>query len=580
MTGPDEPSSASARAPWTAPAAVGGLAAVAVWGAWAVDLLGVAAFAFALGDVALVRMSVVQAARAEAAARAARREAEERRRAEAERERVEAELRQTALFEHATRALGVGLALIDERGEVIRTSPTLDRLVSPFGDAATWWRRGRVAAPERAACATCGREVGAGRVLVESAHAGAVRTFEVAFAGHGHGLPSGDAHEILLARDVTETRRAQAELVLADRLAALGTLAAGVAHQINNPLTVVTSSLQLATERLASGRVEGLLALIRESDEAARRVAHTIDELRWFAAAETTTPGPVDIRAVLDTACNLAAFELRHARLERDDGPVPNALAEAGRLVQVFVTLVVYAAQSLPAATADRNVIRLRTTRDDAGRVVVEVADNGPGLAPDVAAHVFDPYFGAGTGDVGAGLGLAVVHGLVHALGGDIAVDTAPGAGCTFRVTLPAATDMAARRRTTADLGDDAPRRRVLVVDDEPLVARSIQRALREHDVEVVTSGRDALERCLADHFDVVVCDVMMPGLSGLDVWQRLRAERPQLADRFVFISGGALSAGSRQMLAGLPNPRIGKPFGVNELRDVVRKVARRSTSG
>jgi two-component system, cell cycle sensor histidine kinase and response regulator CckA len=196
------------------------------------------------------------------------------------------------------------------------------------------------------------------------------------------------------------------------------------------------------------------------------------------------------------------------------------------------------------------------------------VRDNGPGIAPDVLPRIFDPFFTTKNVGVGMGLGLSICHGIVTAHGGSISVDpNPPGGGACFRVTLPALPQVPAGVRATpaaahADV-PEAPRRRLLVVDDEPLLGDMIQRMLRhEYLVEVVDDAREALKRLLLDPaHDVVLCDLMMPTMTGMDLYDEVTRHRPELGQRFVFMTGGAFTDRAGEFLARVPNERIDKPF-------------------
>ena len=242
------------------------------------------------------------------------------------------------------------------------------------------------------------------------------------------------------------------------------------------------------------------------------------------------------------------------------------------RLEQVFVNLLLNAAQSFdPAQSAA--VVRVRARAEGQG-VTVEVTDNGPGIAPQIQARIFEPFFTTKPTGSGTGLGLAISQSIVADAGGELSVESEPGRGTTFRVALPVA-EHTARLVTAAP---SSPRHaRILIIDDEPPLARSLGALLaRDHDVEVMTSGADALEHLLAgETYDVVLCDVMMPNVSGIDLYERLAHDRPGEEAKIIFMTGGAFTDRARKFLARVPNRRIEKPFPIAELNAALGELVR-----
>ncbi len=408
-------------------------------------------------------------------------------------------------------------------------------------------------------------------------------------------LFDGEPAVVSIARDVTEQRRLQTRLALADRLASMGTLAAGIAHEINNPLAFVISNLGFLADDLRrrppastpepDGRpsVEEWHTVLGEAREGAERVRQIVRQLKTFSRPDEERVEPVDVHAVLDSAVMLASNEIRHrARLVREYGQVPTAMANEGRLCQVFLNLVVNAAQAIPEGAAERNEVRLRTRRSPDGRVVVEVKDSGVGIAPEVLGRVFDPFYTTKPVGVGTGLGLSICHGIVSSLGGDISVESEPGRGTTVKVLLPVAEEARqVEKPKQATQTPETQRGRVLVVDDEPAVGRALRRILREHDVELATSGRQALEKLKADaSFHAILCDVMMPDLAGKDLYEAVQGVGAGLEQRFVFVSGGAFTQGAREFLARIPNPTLDKPFDEPVVKRVVRELIRAASTG
>jgi signal transduction histidine kinase len=394
-----------------------------------------------------------------------------------------------------------------------------------------------------------------------------------------------------------ERRTIQEQLVISDRMASVGTLATGVAHEINNPLAVVLGSLQsigrdlqhltrgletlqddagaASTARIArlQSTAAALADALRDADEAGERVRTIVQDLRVFSRSEGEVREPVEIHGVLESSLRMARNEIRHrANIVRQFGDVPRVYANEARLGQVFLNLIVNAAQAIAEGKAQQNTITI-TTRRLEDMVAVEITDTGAGIAPEALPRIFDVFFTTKAIGVGTGLGLAICHRILTAMNGRIEAESRLGAGTTFRVVLP-------RARTGRTLGvpilpspfDAAPvPRSVLAVEDEPAVGRTIQRLLLPHRVTVVTRAREALARIVAgEHFDVILCDVMMPELTGMDFHERLREARPDLADQVIFLSGGAFTPRARDFFERIPNPRIDKPIDAAQLRSLV----------
>lgn len=411
----------------------------------------------------------------------------------------------------------------------------------------------------------------------------------------------GKPHVIAFGRDLTERKQMQARLLLADRMVSVGTLAAGVAHEINNPLAYVMTNLEMvgarrlppvvarlrdletdATSRLAD-EVAGAIEMIDVAREGSERMRDIVRDLRTFTrAADEEKRAAVDVRRVLDASINLAWNEIRHrARLVKEYDDVPPIVANEARLGQVFLNLLVNAAQALHVGGASENVIRVATSVDRAGHVIVEVSDTGPGIPEEILDRIFDPFFTTKPVGVGTGLGLWICQGIVTSLGGHITADSKPGGGATFRVLLPSAATMEQQSAQAAHAAPAPPpvteRLRLLVVDDEIAIGRTLAIALGDaFEVTTATSGREALAILEGGErqFDVVLCDLMMPDVSGMDVYERIIVHAPALARRFVFVTGGAFTDRARAFVERVQTPVIEKPFDLTELPNLLRAQA------
>jgi two-component system cell cycle sensor histidine kinase/response regulator CckA len=388
-----------------------------------------------------------------------------------------------------------------------------------------------------------------------------------------------------LLRDLTERKRMEQRLLLADRMASVGTLAAGIAHEINNPLAYVMANLSFIHEEveeiadaLSEERSKGMRELVAQAEDGAERVRVIIRDLKSFSRVDVTEDGPVEIQRVLDSAINMAWNEIRHrAQLQKRCDPVAPVRGNEARLGQVFLNLLVNAAQAIPVGHATENQITV-SVQQQHDRVIIEISDTGAGIPPDVLPRIFDPFFTTKPVGVGTGLGLSICHSIVASVDGELTVDSNLGKGSTFRVSLQVARVLSLRPRPTPSLPvQPAGRRlRILIVDDEPSVVRALQRALREHDLSVAFSGVEALKVLDSGQgFDIVFCDLMMAQLSGMEVFATVKQRYPQLLERFVFMTGGAFTQQAKDFLAGVTNPVVEKPFDIRALRSLVsRRIA------
>ena len=384
-----------------------------------------------------------------------------------------------------------------------------------------------------------------------------------------------DSQPSLLAicRDQTERLALQAQLMASDRLSSMGALAAGVGHEINNPLAAILANLESGLRDLAQlqlGLVPGFEAALeplRDARDAAVRLKDIARDLKLFSRAEDDRVGPVDLPQLMDSTLRLAQNEIKHrAQLRKDYGPVPRVLANESRLGQVFLNLVINATQAIPEGRVVDHEIVVTLRTDEKSNAVVEVRDTGSGIAPELLKRIFDPFFTTKPAGVGTGLGLAICQRLVAAAGGSISAESELGRGSLFRVVLPGADDLentGEHRAVRATIPPAPTRGTVLVVDDDATVARSIARTLKRwHDVVVETDAASALRRLRAgERFDMILCDIMMPAMTGMDFHGLVAQFAPEVADQIVFMSGGVFSHAAREFLDRVPNTLVEKPF-------------------
>jgi signal transduction histidine kinase len=397
-----------------------------------------------------------------------------------------------------------------------------------------------------------------------------------------------------------EQKRMRERLHISERMASAGTLAAGVAHEINNPLAVVTANLEFLADSIAQAgsavqtvmhdgapaspawaslraSLDDVTEPLQDAQEALVRIRDIVRDVKMFSSTRDDALGPVDVRGVVESSVRMAWNEIRHrAQLLKDYADVPPVEANSGRLGQVLINLLVNAAQAIAEGNAKDNHIRVTTRELPHHRVAIEIADTGVGIPPGNLERIFDPFFTTKPVGVGTGLGLAICHRIVTDFGGELAVESAVGKGTLFRVILPASPASRRERSNTppALAGEQAPthRARVLLVDDEVAFCRAVERSLsRFHDVTVSSGGREAISRVVAgERFDVIVSDLMMPEVSGMEIHDELSRQVPEQASRMVFLTGGAFTKGARDFLDAVPNPRIEKPLDMTALLTIV----------
>ncbi len=389
----------------------------------------------------------------------------------------------------------------------------------------------------------------------------------------------GERAVLAFARDVTERKAIQNRLAEAERLTALGVLSAGVAHEINNPLAYVLLNLEYLRRELPNvvahpERISDLLVRVHDAFHGAERVATIVRDLRTFARGDDSVRGPVDLIEVVEAALNIASSTLNHrARLTREYAGSPTVEGNPNRLEQVFLNLLLNAAQAIPEGDAEHNEIRV-SLRTEGEQVVAEISDTGAGIPPALLTRIFEPFFTTKPVGVGTGLGLPICRSIVATHGGTLDVESQLGRGTTFRAVFPTSKlpRQASRKPSSRAPANDAPRGNVLIVDDEGAVGSTLRLVLQgEHNVHVATSAQDALELMAKQRFDAVICDLMMPGMSGVDLYDVVKAAFPGMEHRIVFMTGGTLMPQSEALLSKLSRPLLEKPFDIALVRQTLR---------
>lgn len=403
--------------------------------------------------------------------------------------------------------------------------------------------------------------------------------------------------------DVTTERAARSRLIQADRLATVGMLAAGVAHEINNPAAFMMIGLDTLI-RLLKGPsvtiredlVETVVQLIEDLRSTSKRIVEIARDMRLFARPPSSEIGrlvPVDVARAVDSALTITRAQIvEHADVEVEIPPgLPPLFMEEGRLGQVLVSVLVNAAQAIGDARlargappgfegrgSRRETVRI-AARASEGRVILTIDDTGIGMTPTVLTRLFTPFFTTKGPQRGTGLGLAIAKAIIERAHGTIRV-TSPGAlgdpprGARVEIELPEY-DGEVASAAQQDLLR-GPRGRVLIVEDEPLLRKALAEQLGEaHDVAVAANGQDALARLSAAHFDAVLCDLRMPGMSGETLYRRVESEHPYLRHRFIFMTGVGFGVQTESFIESVGAPMLEKPFAMEAALARIAEVLR-----
>ena len=424
------------------------------------------------------------------------------------------------------------------------------------------------------------------RLALDATFAGSPTRLEVAFPHEGRGasmrrivalamtrLPEADPPSVLLVgRDMTSEREMRVRLMEADRLAAVGELVAGVAHEVNNPLSSISAFAQLLL------RDGGLSEAQRDSVEVIKsetlRASQVVKDLLAFARRSDPQREPLDLNAVISRTLRLRGYQLTSNKINAETDlatDLPAVVGDARQLQQVCLNLVTNAIQAM--ATLGGGTL-FASTRTEGPHVVFDMRDTGPGIPDAAKAHIFEPFFTTKGEGEGTGLGLSVSYGIVTAHGGRIEIAASSGAGTTLRVTLPAASEVATGE-ADCDSGGLVLRSplsgvRLLFIDDEPTLRTGVQAfgELRGFTVFTAANGIEGLDMVRTSSVDAIVCDLRMPGMDGLAFHERLRRERPGLAARTVFITGDVVTTSSR--IAPIRQPVLTKPFAFEKLEETL----------
>ena len=493
----------------------------------------------------------------------------------------------TAAAEHNVRSLMEAvpdaIVVLDPEGRVLDQNPSARAMVAVHPPPGT--------PPGHSAFESLDRHAAAHvRTNLDAAFRGEGRRFEVPFThtDGGMGMRSviyapvregGKIRKVLaLVRDVSEQRRTDAQLQQAEKLAAMGQLVSGVAHEINNPAAIISG---FAETLLLGDMDEEQRDMVRMIRDEAQRIGRITSNLLAFARSGGKERGLVDLNDIVQRTFALRSYYLTTlnilVKLDLDPDS-PRTWANGSEMQQLLLNLLINAEQALLTVPPPRSIV-LRTRTVDQN-VLLQCVDTGPGVAPELRSKIFDPFFTTKPEGVGTGLGLSICYGIARDHGGSIWVDSTPGAGATFTVSLPR--DPRAAPRPAAPPPEPAtapaPHLKVLVVDDEVGLRHAVVSFLERRGFAAlgVGDGREALETLGRESPppDVIVTDVRMPGMGGREFLARLRAEHPQLARRLVFSTGDTFAPETAALLQEAGGAVLVKPFDFSQLETVIRAIA------
>lgn len=402
----------------------------------------------------------------------------------------------------------------------------------------------------------------------------------------------GEDASLALMRDVTEEVARRAQILHSEKLASIGQVAASVAHELNNPMAWVMANLEqirsgahklvAAARPVATGpSYEELLRTIDLIDKACHealagveRMRDIVTDLNLFSSSTERKPERVDLVDVIELALRMTGPQLSQlCRIEREYGEMPPLVGYPGKLSQVFVNLFINAAQAMPNRPRDENLVRV-TARYDEGVHHIEVEDNARGMTPEVVERIFDPFFTTKEESARPGIGLWVSRNIVEEQRGTMTVRSQPGVGTVFTIRLtgldPADLPV---RVPPPEVRRLSSRGTILFVDDEPMLLNAFSRAFEErHEVLVAKSGQEALEllRARGGRVDAIVCDLLMPQMSGMALYDEIGELFPHLQPKMAFMSGGAFTPSARAFVERVDNPKIAKPISLDDLERVI----------
>ncbi len=383
---------------------------------------------------------------------------------------------------------------------------------------------------------------------------------------------------LLISRDLTEKKLSEDQLLEADRLASLGILVAGVAHEINNPLASVLISLEFMIDQC--NRLESIpvkhLSKLKETFSAAERIGKIVQDLKTFSFKDDDSRALVSVADVLDSTLRIARHEIQNrAQLLKNYQKVPQVYANDGRLGQVFLNLIINAAHSIPEGQPDKNTIEISIYLKS-HKVITSIKDTGCGIPKENSKKVFTPFFTTKPKGIGTGLGLSICKRIIKSIGGEISFTSSKENGTEFLVALPAVGMGDTIVSENKNDSEEVVQARILIVDDEENFSRVLEEVLSDdNEVTTVESAQEALDLLKAgERYNVIISDLMMPHMTGMEMYEIIKKMDPVQAKRMVFMTGGAFTPAMRSFLDSIENRIIEKPFKLKELRQFLNSLS------
>ncbi len=390
---------------------------------------------------------------------------------------------------------------------------------------------------------------------------------------------------LIILRDITEhkliemrNKELEEKAYLANRLAAIGEMASGIAHEINNPLASVIGYADWLLERDIPKEIRGDLEIINRT---ARRVSEIVNRLLTFAGQYEAKRDYIDINRVIEAAIELRAHSLVNNNMEvvnQLDPNLPKTMADSGQLQEVFINLIVNAETSMKESHGGGKLLIKTETVDN--NMLISFKDDGLGITRENLDKIFQPFFTTKDVGKGTGLGLSICHGIISTHGGRIYAESEFGKGITFFIELPVVIEDKQQKRTEPPpkRPDKPVEAKILVVDDEPEIRELLSMVLSKEGYEVETTGNavDVLEKLKGKQFDLILLDIKIPGMSGIDLYRHLEETTPSTAKNIIFITGDVIGANTRDFLAKVEAPYITKPFNIRQLKEDIDHILRK----
>jgi two-component system NtrC family sensor kinase len=378
-------------------------------------------------------------------------------------------------------------------------------------------------------------------------------------------------------------RRQQEALYQSEKLAAMSGLLASVAHELNNPLTAITVQADLLQEESTDDELSGLAADI---SQAAVRCVRLVRHFLTLARQDLPEQTSVRLNEVVEDAMQVLAYTLQLDNIDVEQSlsaDLPPLWADPHQLHQVIINLLTNAQQALHDTPPPRRITLATCFEASPDRVIFEVADNGPGIPPELQERILEPFFTTKPPGVGTGLGLSLCQGIIDSHGGRLSVESQPGQGAVFRVELPVIEPLApVVEATEPEVAAPICGKDLLIVDDEVGTATALVRVFHRDGqiLDTAANGREALDKLRARSYDLILCDLRMPELDGPSLYRALACERPHLQRRFIFLTGDTLSPEAKAFFDETRAPHLAKPFRAAEIRRLVQQVLQRLAPG